>query len=167
MATDFFAFGGVGFGLAKGFSPALAPTAHVGVSRLILANIPRLPLPDRPRTFLPMEQDDLSRRLDTIEATIKEVNLSSAEAKGAVKAGMLFVGALNTLFLPAVFWLFSSALNCRDANIAQEVKIEKLENACVYPRTAIRSEDNEKPKDVVKPAASEKQNPPRVSMGEP
>jgi len=114
-----------------------------------------------------MEQDDLSRRLDTIEATIKEVNLSSAEAKGAVKAGMLFVGALNALFLPAVFWLFSSALNCRDANIAQEVKIEKLENACVYPRTAIRSDDKEKPKDVVKPAASEKQNPPRVSMGEP
>lgn len=116
-----------------------------------------------------MEHDDLNRRLDTIEETIKQVNLSSAEAKGAVKAGMIFVGALNTLFFPAVLWLFSSALTCRDANIAQEVKIEKLESSCssnLPQQTAMRNDDKEKPKDVVKPAVADKALPPRISLRE-
>lgn len=116
-----------------------------------------------------MEQDDLNRRLDTIEETIKQVNLSSAEAKGAVKAGMVFVGALNTLFFPAVLWLFSSTLTCRDANITQEVRIEKLESSCSYNRpqqTAMRNDDKEKPKDVVKPAVADKALPPRISLRE-
>ncbi len=131
-------------------------------------NIPRFPLPTGARTFAYMEQDDLNRRLDTLEETIKEVNLSSSEAKGAVKAGMLFVGALNALFLPAVFWLFSSTLNCRDTNIAQEVKIEQLQSACLeqrQPRTALRTEDKPKPKDTVRPAVIDKALPPRVSLG--
>jgi len=116
-----------------------------------------------------MEPNDLDSRLDALEASFKEVAISAAEAKGAVKAGMFFVGALNALFLPAVFWLFSSALTCRDTNIAQEVKIEQLQSACQeqrQPRTALHTEEKQKPKDIVKPAVIDKALPPRVSLSE-
>lgn len=64
---------------------------------------------------------DLNDRLTRIEETL-------AEARGTVKAGMVFVGALNVLVLPALVWLFSSTLDTREINIAQGVKIEKLES---------------------------------------
>jgi len=64
---------------------------------------------------------DLNDRLIRIEETI-------SEARGTVKAGMVFVGALNVLVLPALVWLFSSTLQTREINVSQSVKIEKLEN---------------------------------------
>ena len=65
---------------------------------------------------------DLNDRLGRIEETV-------LEARGTVKAGMFFVGALNVLVLPALVWLFSSTLQTREANISQGVKIERLEFA--------------------------------------
>lgn len=64
---------------------------------------------------------DLNDRLGRIEETV-------LEARGTVKAGMVFVGALNVLVLPALVWLFSSTLQTREVNVSQGVKIEKLEN---------------------------------------
>ena len=64
---------------------------------------------------------DLNDRLGRIEETI-------SEARGTVKAGMFFVGALNVLVLPSLVWLFSSTVNTREINVSQGVKIEKLEN---------------------------------------
>lgn len=65
---------------------------------------------------------DLNDRLGRMEETI-------SEARGTVKAGMFFVGALNVLVLPSLVWLFSSTLQTREVNVSQGVKIEKLELA--------------------------------------
>lgn len=64
---------------------------------------------------------ELTDRLGRIEEII-------SEAKGTVKAGMIFVGVLNALVLPSLVWLFASTVNTREVNISQGVKIEKLEN---------------------------------------
>jgi len=66
------------------------------------------------------DTDDLADRIEQLEKTI-------AEARGTIKAGVVFMAILNTLFLPIIVWMLTSTVTTRELTMVHSVKIEKLE----------------------------------------
>ncbi len=103
-------------------------------------------------------------RLQRIEAGLEEVKIATAEARGSVKSGVIFIGALNAIVLPLICWLFASTVSVREENVAQNVKLERLENVCDESKLSsstvrlpemVARKQEKKLKENTKPAGSE------------
>jgi hypothetical protein len=79
-------------------------------------------------SYIPsMDHEELTECFKKLEESLEGVKATQAEAKGYLKAGMVFVGALNTLVLPALIWLFTTTLESKQETAVQGVRIERLE----------------------------------------
>lgn len=94
--------------------------------------------------------------MDGVQETI-------SEAKGTIKAGVLFMGVMNALLLPIMAWQLTSTVATRETNAVQDTRLQILEKACENRQSAIKiaptvasksDEPANPPKDKVRPATS-------------
>lgn len=67
--------------------------------------------------------------MDGVQETI-------SEAKGTIKAGVLFMGVMNALMLPIMAWQLTSTVATRETNAVQDTRLLVLEKTCEDRRSA-------------------------------
>lgn len=82
------------------------------------------------------QHTELTDRLFTLETKMDGVQETISEAKGTIKAGVLFMGALNALMLPIAVWQLSSTVATRETNAVQDTRLLVLEKTCEDRRSA-------------------------------
>lgn len=109
------------------------------------------------------QHTELTDRLSTLETKMDGVQETISEAKGTIKAGVLFMGVMNALLLPIMAWQLTSTVATRETNAVQDTRLQILEKACENRQSAIKiaptvasksDEPANPPKDKVRPATS-------------